>query len=164
VTTFRLIVLAFIGSAQLLTRSEDRLALSALSGCGMGNPQRLGGELSVESGGFFIKNITAGMLALWPVSQGKEPFELAQGMRGVEGMYLGLRHRFPAGPITPFVGLTCLEHFLSEEPYASINPEAGVSYRFHKDYEFTAQLRYFLTSRGRGADFLVVGCGVARLF
>lgn len=162
--TFLSIGLALIGSALLLARGEDHLAISALSGFGMSSPQRLGGELSVESDGFFIKNLTAGILALWPVSHDKDPFELTQGVRGVEGMYLGVRHRFSSKPITPFVGLTFLGHFLSEEPYASLNPEVGVAFRFLNDYELTTQARYFLTSRSRGDDFLTVSLGCSRRF
>jgi hypothetical protein len=79
-------------------------------------------------------------------------------------MYLGVRHRFSSKPITPFIGLTCLGHLLSAEPYASLNPEVGASFRFLKDYEVTAQLRYFLTSHGRDHDFMLVGLGLSRLF
>jgi len=156
--------LALIGSALLLARSEERLAISTLSGCGLGNPLRLGGEISVETDRFFIRNLTAGFLALLPISHGEDPFEFTQGVHGFEGLYLGLRHRFPSDTITPFVGISLLGHLLSEEPYASLSPEVGLAIRFQEHYEFIAQARYFLTSRGRGDDFLLLGLGVARRF
>ena len=163
-TTFRLIGLALIGSALLLARSEERLAISALSSCGQGNPQRLGGEISVETDRMFLKNLTAGYLALLPVSHGRDPFELTPGVQGFEGMYLGVRQRFPQESITPFVGVSMLGHLLAERPYASLNPEVGIAIKVLKQYELSAHVRYFLTSRGRDNDFLTFGLGVSRIF
>ena len=163
-TIFRLVGLALLGSALLLARSEDRLALSALSGCGLENPLRVGGEISVETDRFFFRNLTAGYLALLPVSRGRDPFEFEPGVRGFEGLYLGVRRRFQYEAVTPFVGVSLLSHMLSEQPYVSVNPEVGFAIPFRERYEASFQLRYFLTSRGRGDDFLTAGFGLARSF
>jgi len=163
-TTFRFIGLALLGSALLLAQGEERMAITALSGSGLENPPRMGGEISVETDRVFFKNLTAGYLALLPVSRSRDPFELEPGVQGFEGLYLGVRRRFVCESITPFVGVSLLSHMLSEHPYVAVNPEVGFAIPFRHQYEFSVQLRYFLTSRGRMDDFLTVGFGLARLF
>lgn len=140
------------------------MAITALSGSGLENPLRVGGEISVETDRFIFKNLTAGYLALLPVARGRDPFELEPGVQGFEGLYLGVRRRFVCESITPFAGVSLLSHLLAEHPYASVNPEVGFAIPFRQRYEFSVQLRYFLTSRGRGDDFLIAGCGLARFF
>ena len=144
--------------------AEERLSITALTSCNQHDPVRAGGEISIETDHFIIKNLTAGITTLLPVSRGQDPFEVVPGLPGFEGLYLGLRHRFGQDTITPFVGVNALGHLLAETPYASLNPEAGLAIRFLKQYEFSVQLRYSLTTRSRENDFLTVGLGLSRLF
>lgn len=160
----RLLGITVLGIFSGIARADEQVSISALSGCSLEHPLRMGGELSVETDHFFFKNLTAGYLALLPVSHGRDPFELEPGVQGFEGLYLGVRQRFPHESFAPFVGVSVLEHMLAERPYAAVNPEVGIAFKIRERYEFFAQLRYFLTSRGRGDDFLMVSCGLARRF
>ena len=150
--------------ALVTTRGEDRVSLMALSGTGVGEPYRIGGEVSLETDRFYFKHLTLGYLGLLPISRERDRFDIFPGIHGFDGYFLGLRHRFQQAPIAPFVGVNVLGHFLSEEPYISVNPEIGISIRCLKGYELSAQLQYFVTSYGRSEDFLLVGFALTHLF
>lgn len=164
VKSFSLTCLILLCLVQLTTHGEDRVSLTGFSGTGVGTPFRMGGEISLETDRLFFKHLTLGYLGLLPLDQNRESFEIFPSVKGFDGYFLGLRHRFQHESITPFIGISFLGHFLAEKPYVSLNPEVGVSIRCHKDYELSAQLRYFMISYGRSDDFLTIGFGLTRVF
>jgi hypothetical protein len=160
----RIIVFLFGLMVAGSARAEDRVNLTALASWDSHNPARAGGEVSVETDRFPIRNLTCGFMALAPVAHGSDTFDIVNGVQGFEGIWLGWRHRWHGTVSSPFAGISGLSHLALDSSYFAAVPEVGCSLACFRKYEVSCQLRYYVVSRGRENDFFSAGIGMSRLF
>jgi len=122
---------------------------------------RAGGAVTLEGDRLGIHNLIGGYLLAPTVSGNDDPFKILLDVRGVEGMFLGWRHRFHFGGerLTPFAGFQVLGHFDFGDSYAAAMPETGFSLRIGRTANLTLSLRGWLTTYGGSSNGAILDVG-----
>lgn len=139
----------------------DRLYAMALGGGVDRGSGWYGLELGVENDYYSPHDIVGGVLGFLPPGSDESDLEIARGVAGFGGFFLGYRLR-PKWPGSPFVGVTAVESFPGlEDPYITLNPEAGFSLPAWGRFNAELCLRYGFSTAGRSSDIWTCGIGVS---